>query len=159
MRPIHGSWWTTGLVVVLLLSQAVWVGGLVVIAVVARVARQLLSPAQQVDFFRKLGRTYGPVGGVALVLGLLTGAVLAQDHPWDGSKVIAALVAAALVVATLMGVVHARRVTQLRQAALAAPWDGPSSRMRGQVLLATGLRGLLVLLTLAEVFLAATLLS
>jgi hypothetical protein len=100
VRPVQGSWWTIGLVVVLLLSQAVWVGGLVVITVVARVTRRILSPQQQVDFFKALGRTYAPVGGVALVLALLTGSVLANDHPWNGPMVLAALVAAALVVVT-----------------------------------------------------------
>ena len=159
MRPAQGSWWTTALVVVLLLSQAVWVGGLVVITVVARVARRILPPQQQVDFFQRLGRAYAPVGGLALVLALLTGGVLARHRPLNGSMVASTVVAAALVMVTVVGVVQARTMTRLRRAAIEFPDEVAGSRIAGGARLASCLRGLIALLTLALVCLAATLLS
>lgn len=83
---------------VLVFAAAVWVGGLVAIFVVARVARRTLRPAERVAFFRCLGRAYGPVGGLALALALVSGAVLLSGHPWD-SQVTAAMAAAGCLVA------------------------------------------------------------
>jgi hypothetical protein len=74
----------TALAAVLVLATAVWIGGLIVIFVVARVARATLRTTERVAFFRGLGRAYGPVGGGALAAALATGAVLATQHPWDG---------------------------------------------------------------------------
>jgi uncharacterized membrane protein len=153
----QGSWWTTSLGAALLLSQAVWVGGLVVIYVVARVARRTLSSQQQVEFFRALGRTYAPVGGAALALSLATGAVLARDQAWSGRMVVAAVLAAALVVATILGVVQARAMTRLRQAAIEAPDE--TDRIEPHARRASSLRGLIALLTLALVCVASTLLG
>jgi hypothetical protein len=68
-----------------------------------------------VQFLRGLGRTYGPVGGVALGTALVTGAVLIVDQPVDGGLIVAgSVVASALVVTTAVGVAQARRMTQLR---------------------------------------------
>lgn len=159
MQPVQGSWLTTALVVVLLLSQAVWVGGLVVIFVVARVARRTLTPPQQVDFFQKLGRTYAPVAGVALLLALLAGGLLARNRPWNASLVTSTVVAAALVMVTIAGVVQARAMTRLRQAAIEAPDEMATSRIRGQARVASCLRWLIALLTLALVCVASTSLS
>jgi hypothetical protein len=83
---------------------------LVTIAVVARVASRTLTAAEGVHFFRGLGRTYGPVGGVALG----TGAALVVDQPVDGLVVAGSVVASALVITTAVGVAQARRMTQLR---------------------------------------------
>jgi uncharacterized membrane protein len=153
----HGSWWTTALVAALLLSQAVWVGGLVVIYVVARVARRTLSSQQQAEFFRALGRTYAPVGGAALALCLATGSVLARDQAWRGRMVVAAVLAAALVVVTTLGVVQARAMSRLRHAAIEAP-DG-TCRIEPYARRASSLRGLIALLTLALVCVASTMLG
>ena len=54
----------TSLTAVLLLATAVWIGGLVAIFVVARVAHATLGPAERVAFFRGLGRAYGLAGGM-----------------------------------------------------------------------------------------------
>ena len=86
---------------VLVLATSIWVGGLVTIAVVARVASRTLAPVERVHFFRGLGRTYGPVGGVALVTALGTGAALVVDQPLDGLVVAGSVVAGALVVTSL----------------------------------------------------------
>jgi hypothetical protein len=99
---------------VLVLATSIWVGGLVTIAVVARVASRTLTAAERVHFFRDLGRTYGPVGGAALLTALGAGATLVVDQPLDGLIVAGSVVAGALVVTTAVGVVQARLMTQLR---------------------------------------------
>jgi uncharacterized membrane protein len=109
------------LATLLVLATAIWVGGLVAIFVVARVAHATLGPAERVAFFRGLGRAYGLVGGVALTTALASGAVLASAYRWGGFLTASTAVAAGLVTATVAGVAQARRMTRLRQHALRAP--------------------------------------
>jgi uncharacterized membrane protein len=109
------------LVAVLVLATAVWIGGLVAIFVVARVAHATLAAAERIAFFRRLGRAYGLVGGVALVAALASGAVLASRRPWDGQLTASTIVAACLVAATAAGVAQARRMTVLRESTLQHP--------------------------------------
>jgi len=111
----------TSLATVLVFATAVWIGGLVAIFVVARVAHVTLGVAERVTFFRGLGRAYGPVGGAALTLALLSGTVLAAARPWDGRLTASTALAVGLVAVTAAGVVQARRMTRLRQAALREP--------------------------------------
>src|SRR5829696_10262108 len=106
-----------------LLAACIWVGGLVAIAVVARVARRELAPATRVAFFRSLGRSYATVGGPALAVALLTGAGLLVQRGWDHAATAAALLAVTLILATAAGVVQARAMTRLRQRAVGAPGD------------------------------------
>jgi hypothetical protein len=107
----------------LVFAGAVWVGGLVAIFVVARVAQRTLQPRERVAFFRGLGRAYGPVGGMALAVALGCGAALLYGRAWGATLIAATVVAACLVVATGLGVAQARRMTRLRQAALRQPGD------------------------------------
>ena len=111
----------TALTAVLVLATAVWVGGLVAIFVVARVARATLGTAERVAFFRGLGRAYALAGGAALAIALGSGAVLAATYRWDGQLTASAVVAAGLVAVTVAGVAQARRMTRLRQGALRDP--------------------------------------
>jgi hypothetical protein len=103
------------------------VGRLVAIAVVARVASRTLTAAERVHFFRDLGRTYGPVGGAALLTALGAGATLLVDQPLDGLIVAGSVVAGALVVTTAVGIAQARQMTQLR---LQAAVNAGNPRMR-----------------------------
>lgn len=105
----------------LVLATAVWIGGLVAIFVVARVAHATLGPAERVAFFRGLGRAYGLAGGIGLTIALASGAVLTATYRWDGQLTASAVVAAGLVAATVAGVAQARRMTRLRQDALRDP--------------------------------------
>jgi hypothetical protein len=86
----------TSLTAVLLLATAVWIGGLVAIFVMARVARAILGPAERVAFFRGLpGR-----GGIAFMpadsgRGLSAPSCWGRGGPhrlWRGSRAIAAAV-------------------------------------------------------------------
>jgi uncharacterized membrane protein len=147
----------TALTAVLVLATAVWVGGLVAIFVVARVAHATLGTAERVAFFRGLGRAYGPAGGLALMIALASGAVLASAYRWDGQLTASAVVAAGLVAATAAGVAQARRMTRLRQDALRDPGSLElTARVRRGARSATLLRAAiaalsLVLLTLGTV--------
>jgi hypothetical protein len=115
----------TGLLV---LATSVWVGGYVAIAVVARVAGRTRDPASRAAFFRRLGRAYGVVGTVALVVAAVCGAVLLAGRPWSVLLVVTVLVAAALAATTAWGVVQARRMGRLRVRAHEAPGDRTLAR-------------------------------
>ncbi|HVV77085.1 MAG TPA: hypothetical protein VHC43_13725 [Mycobacteriales bacterium] len=102
----------------LIFGASVWVGGLIAIAIVARVATGALEPPVRVAFFRDLGRVYGIAGTAALALAYGTGAALLVGRAWSG-PLIAAVVIAALLAATLaVGVAQARRMTRLRRRSL-----------------------------------------
>jgi uncharacterized membrane protein len=152
MLPLAAS---TILLVVHALSAAIWIGGLVAIFVVARAASATLDRADRIAFFRALGRAYGIVGGAALLVALASGAILLDDHPWDGLLTATAIVAAALLLATAAGVAQARAMTRLRREAMGTP--ALADRVRRGALLAAALRGAIGLLTLALVVLGAAL--
>jgi uncharacterized membrane protein len=140
----------TSLAAVLVLATAVWIGGLIAIFVVARVARTTLGPAERVAFFRGLGRAYGLVGGTALAVALASGAVLAATYRWDGQLAAGAVIAAALVAATAAGVIQARRMTRLRQDALRDPGSpGLTAKVRRGARSAAVLRTAIAALSLA----------
>jgi hypothetical protein len=106
--------------VVLFLGAAIWVGGYVTVTVVARVASRTLSANQRIAFFRLFGRVFGAVTTVAYAGVLVGGGVLLRDRPWDATHISAAVVAAAIVIATVVGVWQARAMTRLRAAAAVA---------------------------------------
>jgi len=140
----------TSLAAVLVLATAVWIGGLVAIFVVARVARASLRPAERVAFFRGLGRAYGLVGGTTLTVALASGAVLAATYRWDGQLAAGAVIAAGLAAATVAGVIQARRMTRLRQDALRDPsTPGLTAKVRRGARNAAVLRTAIAALSLA----------
>jgi uncharacterized membrane protein len=146
------------LVTVALLAACVWIGGFVAIAVVARVARSVLDPPARVAFFRSLGRSYGVVGGTALVVCLASGALLLRGQPWTATTSAAAGVAGAVVVATVAGVIQARAMTRLRRRALADPGDPVlAASIRRRARSAAALRAAIGTLSIALVALAAVL--
>jgi hypothetical protein len=135
---------------IFILATSIWLGGYVAIALVSRVATGTLSGPQRVAFFRSLGRVYGIVGTVALLVALGTGAGLASGHRWDGTLVAALVLAVAAFVALLVGMVQARRMTRLRRASLAAPDDAPlAARVGRGARRAALLRALIGVLSLA----------
>lgn len=148
----------TAVLAIHLLAATVWVGGYVAIAVVSQVARRTLEPAARIAFFRSLGRTYGVVGGTSLLVGLATGAVLLSGRFSTASGLAAIAVAAALLVATAVGIRQARRMTRLRRRALDHGNDPElRDRLRRATRGAALLRAAIGLLTLALVLLAAIL--
>ncbi len=146
------------LIAVHALAASIWVGGLVAIFIVARAASSTLQPAQRVEFFRALGRSYGIVGTLALVVALGTGAILLKGHPWDGLMVAAAVVAGALLLATAAGMAQARGMTRLRRRAVAQVGGEPlDPRVRKGAIVAAILRACIGVLTLTLVVLGAAL--
>jgi uncharacterized membrane protein len=146
------------LVAVHALAASIWVGGLVAIFVVARAASRTLQPAQRVEFFRALGRYYGILGTLALLVALATGAVMLDGHPWDGLMIAAAVVAGALLVATAAGMAQARAMTRLRRRAVTQVGGEPlDPRVRRGAIVAATLRACIGVLTLALVVLGAAL--
>jgi hypothetical protein len=141
---------TAALTGVLVTAAAVWVGGLVAIAVVARVASRTLEPAARVSFFRGLGRSYGVVGTGALAVAYGTGASLVYDRSWDGQMIATAVVATSLVVVTGTGIAQARRMSRLRGLALDRHNDRELvDRVRRGAGRAGALRALIALLSFA----------
>lgn len=145
----------TALLVVLLVSASVWLGGYVAIAVVMLAARKALPTSEKVAFFRALGRAYLPVGGAALVLSIASGAALLRGREVD-ALILALLITAAAVVLVLgVAVVQARRMTVLRQNMVANPDDEHIAATVKRVgSAAVVLRSLLGVLSLAGVVLA-----
>jgi uncharacterized membrane protein len=144
------------LLAIFVLASSVWVGGYLTIAVVARAATATLPPAERVAFFRALGRGYLWVGGGALTLALITGAVLLRHRAWDGLMVVAAAVAVALIGLLAIAVGQARRMTRLRRGALEAGAGADLDARIARGARAAGiLRGVLGLLTLSLVVLGA----
>lgn len=143
---------------VFVLATAIWVGGYVALAVVARVATNTLPPAQRIAFFRGLGRSFGTVGGGALIVALGTGAGLLTGRSWDATLTATTAVAAALLLATAVGVAQARQMTRLRRAALQEP-DGQSlaAQVHRGARSASVLRAVIGLLSLALIALGSLL--
>lgn len=150
---------TTGdalLLVTLLLSGSVWLGGYVAIAVVMLAARRSLEPAARVAFFRALGRAYLPVGATALVLMIVSGAALMRGLPGSPLSVAIYSVAAGIVAVLAVAVTQARRMTRLRQAHVAEPADQQlAASATNAARYATLLRALLGALSVALLVLAA----
>jgi hypothetical protein len=140
--------------VVLLLAMSVWVGGLITIAVVARVGSTTLSVVARVAFFQSLGRAYGVIGGLALLLALVSAGILAGTRPWNGLLTACAVVAAALVITTAVGIQQARGMTRLRRRLLARPPEehADSAARRGAIR-AAALRALIGVLSVVLVVL------
>jgi hypothetical protein len=134
----------------LVLGTSLWLGGLVSIFVVARVAARTLDPVARVALFRGVGCTYAVVGTSALVLAYATGAALLHGRPWTPPRMAATVVAVALAATLGMGMAQARRMTVLRRRALDQPDDAALvARVRRGALRAAALRGLIGVLSLA----------
>lgn len=143
---------------VALLGAAVWVGGFVTIVVVNQVAARQLDPPDRVAFFRDLGRSFGAVSSVALALALISGGILLAGREWDGLSLAALILAVAVVAATAVGVIQARRMTRLRQAAIDAPGDDRlAARVRRDSRRAARLRALIGILSVSLLAVAAAL--
>ncbi len=148
----------TLLVLALVISAAVWVGGYVAIVVVARAATTSLDRAGRIALFRALGRAYLRVGIPALLIAYGCGAGLLRDHPVDPTVIITAVTAAVLLAVLVLGVLQARRMTHLRLRALAAPQGlDVQGRVTAAARRAAGLRGVIGLLSLTLVILGSIL--
>jgi uncharacterized membrane protein len=145
------------LVAVELIAASIWVGGMVCIAIVAKAARGVLDESSQVAFFRAVGRRYGMVGTASLLIAIAAGLALSwPPSSWSRTIDAAVVLAGVLVVATIAGMMQARAMTALRRKLIANAGDSSTAvALRRGRLLANGIRGLMALMTLAIVILAA----
>lgn len=144
--------------VVFIVATSIWVGGYVAIAVVARTASTTLETADRVVFFRSLGRSYLWVGLPALLIALVTGAILVRGHDRDALLIATVAVVAVLLTSLAVAVIQARRMTRLRRTLLGSPDDKSlSEQVRRGARDAGALRAVLGLLTFALVVLGALL--
>ena len=145
------------LVAVELIATSIWVGGMVCLAIVAKAARGVLDESSQVAFFRAVGRRYGMVGTASLLIAIAASLALSlPPSSWSRTIDAAAVLASVLVVATIAGMMQARAMTALRRKLIANTRDSSTAvALRRGRLLANGIRGLMALMTLAIVILAA----
>ena len=104
----------------------------------------------RVAFFRALGRRYGAVGGLALVVAIGTGAALLSGQSWSAALTILAVLTVSLAIATGLGVIQARRVNRLRVREYRRS-PSESASVRAHARRADLLRASIALLTLAIV--------
>jgi uncharacterized membrane protein len=147
----------TVLLVVHLLSAAIWIGGIVTLYVVGASARSALDDVSRVAFFRALGRRHGAVATPALMVALVTGGVLAGSPAgWSGWVWAALALALAMLAVTGLGVAQARSLSRLRTVALDVGAADPiHATVRSRAANAVVLRGAIALLTLLVVILGA----
>jgi len=152
---------STPLVALELLAASVWVGSLVCLALVTNSARKVLDGPSQVAFFRSIGRHYGVVGTVALLVAIGCGLALAwPPSTWSATTEAAVALSGVLVLATTAGMVQARAMTALRRRVMGAPRDvAAADALRRGRTLAGALRGTMAALTLCVLVLAAQVIS
>lgn len=132
-----------------LLSVCIWVGGFVAVALVVRIARRQLGDADQIAFFRSLGRDFGSVAGIALGVAIATGAAMLSLLGWNPKTAAAAVLAAALVVATGIGVVQARGLTRLRHRVVVEEDARAALRLEANATRGVVLRSMIGVITVA----------
>ncbi len=147
----------TVLIAIEMLAASVWVGSLVCLALVSRVARRVLDGPSRVALFRGIGRLYGRVGTGALLVAIAAGVAIAgRPSHWTTTISVAIILSAVLVALTLAGMAQARRMTVQCQRALGAPQDASiASKVARGAAVAGALRGSLALLTLVILALGA----
>jgi len=141
----------TLLIAVALLGAGIWIGSLVCLTIVTRVASQVLDPTDSVTLFRGIGRLYGVVGTGALLVAIASGVVIAgRPSNWGAASTAAIVLSGVLVVLTLAGMAQARRMTRTRRRALETP-DVPhaSDAVRRGATVARWLRSAMGAMTLA----------
>ncbi|MEO8906643.1 MAG: hypothetical protein ABI310_01075 [Microbacteriaceae bacterium] len=139
----------------LIVSSAIWLGGWVALVVVARSTTATLSRPDRVAFFRHFGPRFGVVATVSLMVAYVSGLVLLASAPWTALSTGLVVVAVVILVVLGVGVLQARRMTQLRRAVVAAPEDTSlAARVRRGGQRALALRAGLGVLSLAMVVLA-----
>ncbi|MGH9169545.1 MAG: hypothetical protein ACRD0Z_01505 [Acidimicrobiales bacterium] len=152
---------STPLVAVELLAACVWVGSLVCLAVVTSAVRKVLDERSQVDVFRAIGRHYSVVGTTSLLVAIGVGLALSwPPSTWSETIDTAVALAGVLVLATVAGMAQARAMAGVRRRAISSPGDpGAGRAVRRGRRVANALRGLMAVVSLAIVVLAAVAIS
>jgi copper transport protein len=153
-----------------LIGGAVFVGGMVMLGLVASIARRTIPDESRIEFFRQVGRRFLIVGGLALLVAIATGTDMASDRDvWGnltdttyGKTLLVKLILVGLVVVltAFHSLVQGPAISRLRQQALERPDD---TGLQGQIRRRNAASGIVsalnLLATLAVLVLAARLLT
>jgi putative copper export protein len=153
-----------------LIGGATFAGGMVMLGLVATVARRTIPDEARLEFFRVLGRRFLWVGGIALLLAIGTGTDMASDRDvWGsltdttyGKTLFAKLILVGLVVGltAFHSLVQGPGLSRLREQAIARPDDEVlTAEVRRRAARAGIVSALNLLATLAILVLAARLLT
>lgn len=107
----------------LTLGVGAWIGGFATVLVLSRSSRRTLDPVDRVAYFRDFGRRYAVVAAVVILFVVVPSAVLVTAAGSSALTVTMLAVALALIAVTIVGILQARRMTQLRRTAIATPGD------------------------------------
>ena len=153
-----------------LIAASVWAGGLVFLGLAATVARRTIPDRERLDFFRSLGRRFAVVGGIALLILIVTGSNMASDrHAWGdltdtsyGRTLLAKLILVALVIVLTIvhSLVQGPALSRLRRQAVLHPNDETlQAEIRSRAARAGIVSALTLFATLAILVLAARLVT
>jgi len=123
-----------------LIGAAVWVGGMVMLALAVGAARRTVAEPQRIELFRALGRRFLVVGGIAMLVLIATGTDMAADRlgPWGdltdtdyGERLLAKLGVVAIVIGLTLfhSLVQGPALSRLRAQALERPGDEELERL------------------------------
>jgi putative copper export protein len=154
-----------------LIGAAVWVGGMVMLALAVGAARRTVEDPERIALFRALGRRFLAAGGAAMVVLIATGTDMAADRldAWGdltdtgyGERLLAKLVVVALVIGLTLfhSIVQGPALSRLRAQALERPDDEELQHLIRRRAARSGMvSGLNLLATLAVLVLAARLVT
>lgn len=139
---------------VLVAASGIWMGGLLTVPIIAVTSKRLIEPAARADLFVAFGRPFAVIMGVVLTISLIASLTLATSSgsrlaPWTLGLVVA------LLVVTAVGIVQARKMSGLRRAAAKASNSALLGDLRRNTIMATALRSLIGLLSVALLVSAA----
>jgi putative copper export protein len=116
-----------------LIGGAVFVGGMVMLGLVASIARRIIPDEARVEFFRQVGQRFLIVGGLALLIAIATGTDMASDRDvWGnltattyGKTLLAKLILVGVVVVltAFHSLVQGPALSRLREQAISRPDD------------------------------------
>lgn len=146
--------------VILIIAAAIWLGGYFTVALVAIVSARTHEPDARVRFFKRFGRAYLALAGIALVVSFIVGWILLTQVPWGGAHTRIAIASTALILTLGAGVLQARDLTRRRARLALDPQNAPLAQgIKTRARFATALRALIGVFSLAIVIHAAVLLA
>lgn len=150
---------TVILAIILIVSAGIWLGGYLTLPMVSLISARTLEAEARVKFFKRFGRAYFTMAGVALVVALAVGWVFLAQIAWTPQHTRIAVASSALVLNLAAGVIQARDLTRRRARLVEAPGDARLARsIKTRASLATGLRALIGVFSLGIVIQVAILL-
>lgn len=102
------------LLALLILGTAMWLGGMVAVTMLSVITKSALEPADRTALFKRFGKSYFPIFGVALVVAIGAGLVMLIDRGFDALAWSIVILVVIILVALGFGVVQARSMGRLR---------------------------------------------